>query len=98
MAYKQGSDTGGDVIGYLGFAAWIWLLRVCSELPSKGRYRPIQQGETIRMAGRMGTSTDLVIDALVEEHAQGPPIRTNIVTLSCIHLRRKIGKRPGLAG
>ena len=39
MAYRHGSETGGDVTGYFGFAAWMTLLRDDSELPSNGRYR-----------------------------------------------------------
>jgi hypothetical protein len=45
-----------------------------------------------------GEETHLVVDALVEEHTERPPVDLARVALALVHLGREIGERARLAG
>ena len=40
----------------------------------------------------------LIVNALIEEDSQRPPVSTDIVPMACVYFRRKIGQRSRLAG
>jgi hypothetical protein len=64
-------------------------------------YVEVTRNKPLRLVVRAcvtgGSATYLVVDALVEEDAQRPPIGANVVTVSCVDLWREVGERARLA-
>lgn len=88
MALEQVVLTGGIVTGYFGFACLILLASSSVLLPPKGRYFHCFSA-TLHM--RLSLPLYLVVDALVEQHTQRPPVHLAFIRLATIHFRGEVG-------